>query len=238
MAEALTAPFAMHGARDAIAGGLTHVEQQVKSIEQAVVENPGLAFDLAKTLVESVCRAVLSERAIAHAEDDDLPKLFKAATNHLPFLPPTASGESHTRDSLKKTLGGLSTAIQGICELRNQCGFASHGSGNPRPTMESVQALLAAEAADTIVGFLHRVHRQDRTPPVSPRALYDDNTDFNDYVDEAHGMIRIYDVEFRPSEVLFQMEPESYRVYLAEFDGEAKEVEGSAPEAGTAEVAP
>ena len=28
--------------------------------------------------------------------------------------------------------GGLSTAIQGICELRNQCGFASHGSGTPR----------------------------------------------------------------------------------------------------------
>ena len=238
MAEAPAAPFIMHGARDAIAGGLVHVEQQVKSIEQAVVENPALAFDLAKTLVESVCRAVLNERQVAHTEDDDLPRLFKAAATHLPFLPPTASGESKTRDSLKKTLGGLSTAIQGICELRNQCGFASHGSGTPRPAMESVQALLAAEAADTIVGFLHRVHRQDRTPPVSPRALYDDNTHFNDSVDEAHGIIRVYDVEFRPSEVLFQMEPESYRVYLAEFDGEAKEAEGSAPEAGTAEVAP
>jgi hypothetical protein len=30
--------------------------------------------------------------------------------------------------------------------------------------MESVQALLAAEAADTIVGFLVRVRQQDRTP--------------------------------------------------------------------------
>ena len=37
-------------------------EQQVESIEQAVAENPGLSFDLAKTLVESVCRAVLDER--------------------------------------------------------------------------------------------------------------------------------------------------------------------------------
>lgn len=32
MAAALTAPFVMHGARDAITGGLTHVEQQVNSI--------------------------------------------------------------------------------------------------------------------------------------------------------------------------------------------------------------
>lgn len=77
MAEALTAPFLMYGARDAIAGGLVHIEEQVKAIEHAVAENAGLAFDLAKTLVESVCRAVLNERKIAYSENDDLPKLFK-----------------------------------------------------------------------------------------------------------------------------------------------------------------
>jgi Abortive infection C-terminus len=229
MTESLAAPFIMHGARDAVASGLAHVEQQVKSIEQAVVENPGLAFDLAKTLVESVCRTVLGERNVNFREDDDLPKLFKTASQHLPFLPPTASGEPEVRDSLKRTLGGLSTAIQGICELRNQCGFASHGSGTPRPPMEAVQALLAAEAADTIVGFLHRVHRQDRTPPSSPRALYAANLAFNDSIDDAHDTVRIFDVEFQPSDVLFQMEPESYRVYLAEFDEGAKGEDADGP---------
>jgi len=233
MVDALTAPFVMHGTRDAIAGGLTHVEQQVMSIEQAVAKNPALAFDLAKTLVESVCRAILGERNIAIGEDDDLPRLFKTVSQHLPFLPPTASGEAEVRDSLKRTLGGLSTAIHGICELRNKCGFASHGSGAPRPPMESVQALLAAEAADTIVGFLHRVHLQDRSPPSSQRALYVDNPEFNDSIDEAHEIIRIFEVEFLPSEVLFQMEPETYRVYLAEFDAEA---EDAVP--GPTEVAP
>ena len=232
MAEALIAPFVMHGARDAIASGLVHIEEQVKAIERAVVENPGLAFDLARTLIESVCRTVLSERAIAYSEDDDLPKLFKTISQSLPFLPPTASGEAETRESLTRTLSGLNTAIQGICELRNQCGFASHGSGNLRSAMESVQALLAAEAADTIVGFIHRVHRQDRMPPPSPRAMYEDNTSFNDSVDESHGMIRIFDAEFRPSEVLFQMEPETYRVYLAEYDGENAET-GAEPSGPT-----
>jgi len=212
----------MHGARDAIAGRLSHIEQQVKGIEQAVVENPGLAFDLAKTLVESVCRAVLSERCIPFSTADNLPNLFKAVSQSLPFLPPTASNEGKVRQSLLKTLSGLNTAMNGICELRNRCGFASHGTGTPRPTMESVQALLAAEAADTIVGFLHRVHRQERKPAASPRALYEDNPDFNEFVDEAHETVHIFEVEFRPSEVLFQMEPESYRVYLADFDGNAE----------------
>lgn len=221
-APELASPFVMHGARDAFAAGLTHIEEQVRSIEQAVVENPALAFDLARTLVETVCRTILGERKVSYSEDDDLPKLFKTASNHLPFLPLTASSEAATRESLKRTLNGLSTTIQGICELRNQCGFASHGSDKPRPAMESVQALMAAEAADTIVGFLHRVHRQDRTPSPSPRALYDENEAFNDSVDEAYGPIRILEIEFRASEVLLQMEPESYRIYAAEFDEEAE----------------
>lgn len=235
-APALASPFVMHGARDALAAGLAHIEEQVRSIEQAVVENPALAFDLARTLVETVCRTILAERKVAYSEEDDLPRLFKTASNNLPFLPSTASGEAEVRKSLAQTLSGLSTAMQGICELRNQCGFASHGSDQPRPAMEAVQALMAAEAADTIVGFLHRVHRQDRTPPPSPRALYDANQEFNDSVDETHGPIRILEIELRASEVLFQMEPESYRIYAAEFDQEA---EGNAAHAGAApEAAP
>lgn len=221
-AEVSDSPFVMHGARDAVASGLVHIEQQVHALELAVAENPGLAFDLAKTLVESVCRSVLGERSIEFGEADDLPKLFKTASRHLPFLPPSASDAAQTRKSLAQTLNGLSTAMQGVCELRNQCGFASHGAGAPRPAMESVQALLAAEAADTIVGFLHRVHRQDRTPPPSPRALYDGNQAFNDSVDETHGLIRIYEIEFSASEVLFQMEPETYRIYASEFDEDAE----------------
>jgi hypothetical protein len=184
--------FVMHGARDAMAGGLAHIEEQVKGIEQAVVENPGLTFDLAKTLVESTCRAVLGERSIGYAATDDLPKLFRSATQTLPFLPATASHAAEARKSLQQMLAGLITAIQGICELRNQCGFASHGSGEPRPVMEAVQVLLAAEAADAIVGFLHRVHRQDRTPPPPPGPSFDDNGPFNDHVDETFGPVRVF----------------------------------------------
>jgi hypothetical protein len=239
MAEAPTSNlFLMHGARAAIAGGMLHIEEQVKGIERAVIENPGLAFDLAKTLIESACKTILSERKIGFTPDDDLPKLFKIAAKHLPFLPVEASDEAEARRSLSQTLSGLHTAVQGVCELRNACGFASHGAAGPRPAMEFVQALLAAEAADTIVGFLHRVHRQERVPPPGPRLEYEDNPDFNDYVDDANEALRIFGVEYRPSEVLFRVDQEAYRIYLAEYEPELGPREATPDKAENGEVAP
>ncbi len=175
-----------------MAGGLSHIEEQVKGIERAVIENPGLAFDLAKTLVESACRSILTERKFAFEDNDDLPRLFKTVTTNLPMLPVAASSEAEARKSLAQTLNGLHTALQGVCELRNAYGFASHGADRPRPVMESVQALLAAQAADAIVGFLHRVHQQDRNALPKIRLEYDDNQDFNGYVDEANEQVQIF----------------------------------------------
>lgn len=227
--------FVMHSAREAIAAGLEHIEEQVTAIERAVVENPALAFDLARTLIESVCRTILAERGIEFSKHNDVPRLFRMVTEYLPLLPPAVSGEAGVRDSLTKTLNGLSMAIQGICELRNRCGFASHGYDRPRPAMDSVQALMVAQAADTIVGFLYRVHRQDQALPSSPEISYAENAAFNKFVDEQYGSIRIFDLEFWASQVLFQMDPIAYQNYAAEFDENAEDDEtstGTTSEAG------
>ena len=210
--------FVMRGARAAISGGMSHFEEQVKGIEYAVANNPSLAFDLAKTIIESTCKTILKERGIAYDPADDLPKLFKAATINLPFLPALASNESEIRKKLTKTLNGLHTAVQGICELRNACGFASHGTESEKPEMEATQALLAAETSDAIVGFLYRVHRQDRQQSDNSKLEYDDNSEFNEHIDEIHELVRVFEVEFKPSEVLYRMDSEAYRVYLTEYN--------------------
>jgi hypothetical protein len=57
-------------------------------------------------------------------------------------------------------------------------------------------------------------------------------------VDDAHETIRIYEVVFRPSEVLFQMEPESHRVYLAEHDDGAQDTEATPRRVEPAEPLP
>lgn len=230
----LASDFLMHGARAAMAGGLTHIEEQVKGIERAVIENPGLAFDLAKTIVESTCRTILSDRKIPFQSEDDLPRLYKTVTTQLPLLPVAASSEAEARKSLTQTLNGLHTALQGVCELRNAYGFASHGAEGPRPGMESVQALLAAQAADAIVGFLHRVHRQDRITLPIAQMKFEDNEDFNDFIDEANSQVRIFDNLYRPSEVLFAVDHPAYRDLLSDYKPSSAEDEGAAESTGDA----
>ena len=196
MADAPITPFVMHGAREAVSAGMLHISQQVEGIERAVNENTGLAFDLAKTLIESACKSILSERGIPYSPATDLPALFKTVRDNLSFLPLGTSYAAEVNKSLKKTLNGLHTAVLGVCELRSQCGFASHGSEGPRPVMESIQALLAAETADAIVGFLQRVNKQN--VEIHKKLSYKDNPDFNEYIDENNVQVLIFSEEFEP----------------------------------------
>lgn len=222
MAVATNDPiFVMHGARAAVAGGMLHIEEQVKALELAVDQNAGLAFDLAKMLVESTCKTIVTERGSLFDKDDDLPKLFKTVTHCVPFLPAALAADADARKSLQQTLNGLNTALQGVCELRNAFGFASHGSGGPRPVMEGIQALLVAQAADAIIGFLYRVHRQDLSRPMTVQLEYDDNPDFNEWVDEQCEPVRILSLPpYRPSDVLFSVDQEAYRDLLIDYEAE------------------
>jgi hypothetical protein len=160
--------------------------------------------------------------------------LFRTVAKFLPLSPPSVSGNTGGSKSLTKTLNGLHTALLGVCELRNEFGFASHGTDGSRPRMESIQAMLAAQAADTIVAFLHSTHRQDQAVQTTTAPQFEDHAAFNDYIDDAHGNIQIFELSFRASEVLFRVDNEAYRDALATFD--ASEEDDTGPETSAASV--
>ena len=218
MAEPSTAraPFRMVGARAALLDGLIAeaIEQQIHTIESTLESVPDFAFDLSKTLVESVCKTVLADIGQSANPNWDAPKLLKETTNRLNLLPRNHSDPAKARGSVEKTLRGLLQTIQGLCELRNNYGMASHGRDDFSPRLGLRQATLAAQAADTIVSFLYRIHRDALMQNPGARIYYEDHADFNDAFDNDNETIRVSDLGLRPSEVLFKGDTEAYKATL------------------------
>lgn len=212
-----SAEFKMTGAREVLdyTGGSARISEQIKGIELALVESPGFAFDLSKALIETICKTIHSDRSIPVDNKQKLPELFKATCKILRLSPDSISG-STAEDSLKKTANGMLTTIQGICELRRSYGTASHGREATEESLESEQAEFVARIADALVVFLYRAHRSFPTGK-SLRIDFKDQNDFNDYIDEANSPVNIFDLEYRPSEVLFYIDYDAYRDALEDY---------------------
>lgn len=218
--------FLLNGCRElrkdhAVIVGL---DRMVDALESAVSANPALAFDLAKSLVESACKTILRERGFPPPPNTvDLPALLKITQGELQLVPQALVTAGQTHQSLKKTIGGLLTTIHGLCELRNEYGFASHGKDSFAAQLETVQAELAARAADTIVHFLFSVHIAYPSTKTTDPLKMEDYPEFNEYIDQAHPQIDVLTSSFTPSEVLFALDPKAYQDALTAFKNEASE---------------
>jgi hypothetical protein len=113
-----------------------------------------------------------------------------------------------------KTIRGLLQTIQGLCELRNGYGMASHGRDGFAARLDLRQATLAAQAADTIVSFLYRIHRDALVQAPGARVYYEDHAEFNETFDRDNNPIRLGEVELLPSRVLFHTDREAYKTAL------------------------
>lgn len=178
MVESSPVKFRMVGARAALLNGprAESIEQQIDAIENAMESVPDFAFDLSKTLIESVCKTVLADIGHPANSNWDTPKLLKETTNRLSLLPRNHPNAAKARDSVEKTVRGMLQAVQGLCEFRNRYGRASHGRDAFSARLGLRQAMLAAQAADTIVSFLYRMHRDALNEEPGARIYYEDHT--------------------------------------------------------------
>ena len=219
MTDSATVKFQMVGARTAILSGpvAEAIEQTISAIENAVERVPDFAFDLSKTLIESVCKTVLADVGQPADPNWDCPKLFKETTNRLSMLPRNHPNAARARESVEKTIRGLFQTVQGLCELRNNYGIASHGRDGFAARLDVRQATLAAQAADTIVSFLYRIHRDALTQTPGSRVYYEDYGEFNQAFDSVNEVIVLGQSTLAPSYVLFRADELAYKNALIEF---------------------
>ena len=185
-------------------------------LELSTQENPGLAFDTARALVETVCKTILAERMEEFDETWDLPRLLKNTLAAVALVPDSHSEE--VAALLRRLGGGLQTTTQALGELRNKAGFVSHGRVAYWPELDRIHAIVAARAAETIVYLVYMAHVNYPPVVVERDPQYRDFENFNAYLDEMSGPIRIAGIEYSASELLWYSDSAAYRGLKAEFD--------------------
>jgi len=217
MVDARTAPFVMHGAREVLAltGEATHLEQQITAIENAVTAAPNLAIDLARTLIETICKTILNDRGQPDCESSRFNDLLQQTYSSIQLLPDAKLALPESQAALLQLAENLDVAIFSISKLRQVEGIASHGKDAYFSTLEEVQAEFAARAADALVSFLYKSHRRYSGNPPIRLLEYGDHPDFNEYIDTSNEVVRLFDYEYKPSEVLFLVDRQAYRDLFA-----------------------
>jgi hypothetical protein len=210
--------FVMSGCREALSSPYCgpHVQRLVEAIEGAVFDMPPLAFDLAKSLIETACKSIMQDRGLALDDRADLPRLLRETLTCLGLLREGHSEGTRAAASLRKTVNGLQTVIQGLCELRNEEGL-SHGKDPSHVPLGRIHALMAARSADAVVHFLFATHSESFAKVEGAPLSYLDNEAFNDFLDEEHPPVTICGLSYKASEILFTMDPEAYQELLQGF---------------------
>ena len=123
----------------------------------------------------------------------------------------------------EKTTNGLQTAVQGLCEIRNNEGSVSHGRDAYTQMMEEIQGRFAAQAADAISWFLFSAHREYPDVPEPPKN-YGDFRDYDEYLDNVQEEpVLLGDAAYQPSEVLFYVDRAAYMSGYYEFQSQQEQ---------------
>jgi len=115
-----------------------------KALERRKTDPAG-AITAARTLLESVCKHILSEENIEISPSADLPKLYHHTASVLNLAP-----SQHTEEAFKKILGNCQQVVNNLATLRNQLGD-SHATVS-KPAQR--HAALAVNLSGSMATFL------------------------------------------------------------------------------------
>lgn len=106
--------FIMDGAREVIAqnSGMQTFELQVDGLEKSIAENPSLAIDLSKTLVETACQTIMKDRGVkTEKKAPSLNELLTATLTSLQLVNPFREDEADVVKHLRSVSKGLVNAF-------------------------------------------------------------------------------------------------------------------------------
>jgi hypothetical protein len=140
-------------ADDAISAALRafdpeHIHERWMAALDRRASDPAGAITLARTLLEDVCKWVLTQAGDTFEEKDDLPVLYRRLAKVLKLAP-----DDHTEQVFKQILGSCQSIVESLGALRNKLSDA-HSPGPKRARAQPRHAELAVNLAGTMATFL------------------------------------------------------------------------------------
>jgi len=188
------------------------IQSQIEAIEANIDGSPSVVIDLARGLVESVCKTICTDLGLDVRKEDNAEGLVAKLRKHLELLVEPDSADSTAKEATNKAVSGLNNLMNGLGEYRRLFGTASHGRDAYEGMLHPCHARLVAMLADALVLFLYDMHRRLHGEEEWVRANLGDHPDFDQFLDDEHdpSPIPVFGDDYRPSLVLFAVNKTAY----------------------------
>lgn len=127
-----------------------YVSDKITLMFDTVSKNTDVAIGTAKELLETTCKSILKQKGITIDNNWTLPRLVKETHNNLDFTPKNVADAEKAKTSILQILGGISSVVQGVSELRNSYG-TGHGKYVDFQGLETKYAKLLVGVVSEIV---------------------------------------------------------------------------------------
>jgi hypothetical protein len=175
-------------------------------------QNPNVALDSAKSILESVAKTILADKNVDCDVNWKLGFLVKKAFSSLSVFSKLQDKDSSNARSIISSFENIS---RNIGEFRNNHGFFSHGRDLQSEKFDLYLVELVISSSDILASFLVTAHSEDFKDRT--RLYYEEHDEFNRYVDDASEEYPIVrGIQLIPSVTLFTDE-EGYKEALDAF---------------------
>lgn len=194
------------------------IREQVEALEGAMPNQPGVVVSFCRTIIETTCKTILTDRGAAIDSGWEGPKLVSESVKYLNLgASQDGSVDPRVKRGAEQLVRGLNAITQGVMEIRNAHGSAAHGADAYAPLLDVRYAEILARATDAVVGLLFKSHLASAQRDPLSRFRYGEHSDFDEYIDTDYGPYVVLDILLIASEALYRTDFEAYRSALVEF---------------------
>ena len=180
------------------------LSKSIELVDNNRLDNPNIALDAAKTILESIAKTILTDKSIKYESDSKIQFLVKESFENLPIFSKLRDQDSK---SAKSIIGSFENITKKIGAFRNRYGFFSHGQDLQSDKFDKYLIELVISSSDLISSFLIISHSEDLKDRA--RVYYDENEVFNNYLDNTEEVV-ISNITIDASRALFTDE-EAYK---------------------------